>query len=150
MAQQLFLVEDIVAHEGEEFLLHGYVILEDEEPKFILHMEMRERSPKTDTPFMSVDMQYSVENPLIEEGIVIGAVSAYASCLAYAGFKFGVKAVKRCYAESKKNNPQMDPIERAREVANCLSQQGKGAKDAITDALLDCIPFKKLFDGDDT
>lgn len=150
MVQQLFLVEDILAHDGQEFLLYGYIILEDEEPKFALHLEMRERSSKSDAPFMSVDINYSIENPLIEGGIVIGAASAYASCLAYAGFKFGVKAVKRCYADSKRSNPHASHRERAKEVAECLSSQGKGAKDAITDALLDCIPFKKLFDDDDT
>lgn len=149
MAKRFWIVEEQIEQEGEGFLLIGYVDLEDDEPRFTVHFELRAEGSSAERPFAFMDATYSVENPLVEGSIILGGATVYAQCVARKGLRFTIKELKKCYRQSKCQNPIADIRQRAREIAQCLGEKRDPAKDAFLQALLDCIPLKKLFSGDD-
>lgn len=148
MAERYWIAEGPVEAEGGALSLIAYVDADDEKGRFKTYVEVRIVSPVQQQA--TCEVEFEVRNPLEVIGAITGATGAYAACVAWRMTRFSMKQASKCYNDSKKKKPDLTRAQRIRDVAECLKSKGKAYKTESGNALLDCIPFKDLFGGDDS
>jgi hypothetical protein len=147
MPERYWIAEGPVEAEGGVLSLIAYVETEEEKNLFKTYVDVHIVSPVEGRARSEAEFQ--VINPLDVVGTVATASGAYAACVAWRMTRYSMRQASQCYKDSKKNNPGLTPSQRTRDVAQCLSQNESKFKKEAGNALLDCIPFRNLFSGDD-
>jgi hypothetical protein len=138
------MFEERFESNGEEYLIVGEVNVLDDHPGFSVQYKITSSSRIE----LDLELRFMVTSLIGLDDIVILGASGLGFCVAKKLTKKTAKEAIKCYRKSKKDNPNLGPLEHAKAAGACVANNGMGLKNAVTDALIDCISLPKDDDDD--